>query len=304
MKKILLISILFISVSCSSVKFVGSPISSNDYDLKNKRSLNEEVKEKWSLLDINSDMIPGMSVLKANQELIKNKKGENVIVAIIDSGVEIDHPYLSPYIWINTDEIPNNKIDDDNNGYIDDINGWNFLGESNQENLEYVRLFKKTSLDDPLRQVYKNEIDKARSKNNETINRVGNLSRMLYQSDSLIASITGNKFYSLEEAKQISTKTFKLDEAIRFLEVAKSNNWSQKSFLEAKDYYQSSNDFHNNIDFNGKALTNAVFKGLTLRNCKFGTSNINGANFDGCHMNGTSNAVGSTNDLSSCVDFG
>ena len=153
MKKILLISILFISVSCSSVKFTGSPISSDDFDLKNKKSLNEEVKEKWSLLDINSDMIPGMSVLKANQELIKNKKGENVIVAIIDSGVEIDHPYLSPYIWINTDEIPNNKIDDDNNGYIDDINGWNFLGESNQDNLEYARLFKKTRLDDRFRQV-------------------------------------------------------------------------------------------------------------------------------------------------------
>ena len=284
MKKILLISILFISVSCSSVKFTGSPISSDDYDLKNKKSLNEEVKEKWSLLDINSDMIPGMSVLKANQELIKNKKGENVIVAIIDSGVEIDHPYLSPYIWINTDEIPNNKIDDDNNGYIDDINGWNFLGESNQENLEYVRLFKKTSLDDPLRQVYKNEIDKARSKNNETINRVGNLSRMLYQSDSLIASITGNKFYSLEEAKQISTKTFKLDEAIRFLEVAKSNNWSQKSFLEAKDYYQSSNDFHNNIDFDGREIVGDNPDNFNDRS--YGDFNVSDRNKHGTHVSG------------------
>ena len=94
-----------------------------------------------------ASVIPGMSVLKANKELIKNQKGKSVIVAIIDSGVDIEHPYLSPYIWNNSDEIPNNKIDDDNNGYIDDVNGWNFLGESNQENLEYVRLYRKISLD-------------------------------------------------------------------------------------------------------------------------------------------------------------
>ena len=57
-----------------------------------------------------------------------NSKGKKIIVAVMDSGVDINHPDLKDNIWINTDEIPGNKVDDDKNGYIDDINGWNFIG--------------------------------------------------------------------------------------------------------------------------------------------------------------------------------
>ncbi len=47
---------------------------------------------------------------------------------------------LSGKVWVNEDEIPNNGVDDDKNGYVDDVNGWNFLGDSSNEQLEYVRL--------------------------------------------------------------------------------------------------------------------------------------------------------------------
>ena len=109
MKKILLLLTILISVSCSSYKFIGEPItiSAKDYNSEisqeNLKTFVEQQKEKWSLLDIHSDKIPGMSVLKAKNELIQGEKGKKVIVAIIDSGVEIEHPYLSPYIWNNSD---------------------------------------------------------------------------------------------------------------------------------------------------------------------------------------------------------
>ena len=64
------------------------------------------------------------------EKIIKKKIGRSVVVAVIDSGVDIEHEDLDDVIWTNYNEIPNNGIDDDGNGYIDDINGWNFIGGS------------------------------------------------------------------------------------------------------------------------------------------------------------------------------
>jgi subtilisin family serine protease len=72
----------------------------------------------------------------------------SLIVAIIDSGVDSMHPDLKQNMWVNAKEIPNNKIDDDGNGYVDDIHGWNFIGNANGENvsgdtMELTRLYVK-----------------------------------------------------------------------------------------------------------------------------------------------------------------
>ena len=107
----------------------------------------------------------GLNTDKAYQFLNKkNKKGQEVIVAVIDSGVEIEHEDLQGKIWVNLKEIPGNKIDDDLNGYVDDINGWNFLGNSKGENLEYAR-FEKVRIYADLRDKYerlkKSQIDES-----------------------------------------------------------------------------------------------------------------------------------------------
>jgi subtilisin family serine protease len=66
--------------------------------------------------------------IKATQawDLIKGKS--EIVIAIVDSGVDLDHPDLKDAIWKNTKEVAGNKIDDDNNGFIDDVNGWDFVG--------------------------------------------------------------------------------------------------------------------------------------------------------------------------------
>ena len=82
----------------------------------------------------------GMNTDLAYAKLLAGKKSEPVIVAVIDSGVDIEHEDLQGSIWVNEDEIPGNGIDDDNNVYIDDINGWNYLGNKDGENINDVRL--------------------------------------------------------------------------------------------------------------------------------------------------------------------
>ncbi len=91
----------------------------------------------WFNLDLTQDSVPGISTEKTYQTLLKGKKSRTVIVAVIDSGIDFEHEDLKNVMWVNEDEIPDNGIDDDNNGYIDDIHGWNFLGNKDGENLEF-----------------------------------------------------------------------------------------------------------------------------------------------------------------------
>ena len=152
MKKKIFLLILIFNFSCSTVKFTNEYLT-YDYD-EIKLNFTDEKKKNWHNLDLEKDSIPGMSVERAYSELLNGLKAKKVIVAVIDAGIDINHEDLNELIWVNKDEIPNNGIDDDKNGYVDDINGWNFLGDSKNENLEYIRLLKKTEPDTKLYNEY------------------------------------------------------------------------------------------------------------------------------------------------------
>lgn len=105
------------------------------------RAINPEDSLKfinWHNLDPKANKAWGISTDKAYDELLKGKKSKTVIVAVIDNGVDINHIDLKNHIWVNEDEIPANGVDDDNNGYIDDVNGWNFLGNTKGENIDQL----------------------------------------------------------------------------------------------------------------------------------------------------------------------
>ncbi len=105
----------------------------------------------WFLLDPESDHFQGVSSERTYSTLLKGKPSKTVLVAVIDSGIDIEHEDLKDIIWTNEDEIPNNGIDDDKNGYVDDIHGWNFIGGKNgnvnedtyEVTREYARLKPK-----------------------------------------------------------------------------------------------------------------------------------------------------------------
>lgn len=85
--------------------------------------------ENWFTLDPElNEGVQGVSADKVYQEFGEPTVNEDIIVAVIDSGVDVNHEDLQGKIWINSDEIPGNGVDDDNNGYIDDVFGWNFIG--------------------------------------------------------------------------------------------------------------------------------------------------------------------------------
>jgi subtilisin family serine protease len=114
------------------------------------KAQNLKTKANWFNLDYVQDGVRGMSVEKAYAELLIDKASETVIVGVIDSGVDIEHEDLKGKIWFNRAEVAGNGKDDDDNGFIDDVNGWDFLGGADgrdvaQEQAESVRLYIKYS---------------------------------------------------------------------------------------------------------------------------------------------------------------
>ncbi|MCX2678896.1 S8 family serine peptidase [Galbibacter sp. EGI 63066] len=123
----------------------------------------------WILEDIKLDSVPGISLDRAiNDELITPPKNP-IIIAVIDTEIDINHESLKRNIWQNKKEIPGNGKDDDANGYIDDINGWNFIGNAKGENIIYpnneslriIRAYKKDSLNGLVnKELYKKALKK------------------------------------------------------------------------------------------------------------------------------------------------
>ncbi len=152
----LAVILLMALVSCGTTKKVvkakQSTTSKNTvYEMipqKITSLYNDRDLQNWQLTDPFKSYEPGMSVEKAYNTILKDLPAKDIIVAVVDAGMDINHEDLKDIIWTNEDEIPNNGIDDDKNGYVDDVHGWNFLGSKDGkmatgEQLELTRIVKK-----------------------------------------------------------------------------------------------------------------------------------------------------------------
>src|SRR6202012_2006516 len=100
-------------------------------------SAKKDLPKGWHLLDKEQDGYYGISLSKAYEfAKLKKLKSKTVIVAVIDSGIDTLHEDLKGILWTNPKEIPGNGIDDDGNGYIDDVHGWNFIGGKDGTNVK------------------------------------------------------------------------------------------------------------------------------------------------------------------------
>ncbi|MCW3083541.1 MAG: hypothetical protein JWP12_907 [Bacteroidetes bacterium] len=106
----------------------------------------KKAPDNWQTLDPTADKVYGTGAEEAYKTL-KGKTSQTIIVAVIDGGTDVDHEDLKNIIWTNPGEIPDNGIDDDKNGYIDDVHGWSFLGgkngDINYEATELARMYQK-----------------------------------------------------------------------------------------------------------------------------------------------------------------
>ena len=247
-------------------------------NVQKKTALKEADLNRWSHLDIIKDTIPGMSVDKAYAELLKNKKGQIVIVGIVDSGVDIEHEDLKAVVWTNKKEIPANGIDDDKNGYIDDIHGWNFLGNSTKENSEYERIIVNKNLVDEA--VYLEAKALNDKKIVEAVNgkaKTEEMAKDVAKADEVLTKHFGKPGYSIEEVNAISSTDASVAKSQKIFQRAYSNDFT---ILDYYKYFQEKLEGYNKV-INGENLKTNYRKVVgdnpdDITDTKYGNNNVMG----------------------------
>ena len=261
------------TASNSTSMMVQAPLN-----VQKKAPLKEAELNRWSHLDIVKDTIPGMSVDKAYAELLKNKQGQKVIVGIVDSGVDIEHEDLKAVIWTNKKEIAGNGIDDDKNGYIDDIHGWNFLGDITKENLEYERIIvNKSIVDDATYQEAKTANDKNIAKATNGKTRLEQISNDAINADVVLVKYFGKTGYSVEEVNAINSQDTEINKSKTVMQRVNSFGMS---LSEYKTALQNELDGYNKV-INGDNLKTNYRKVVgdnpdDITDTKYGNNNVMG----------------------------
>ncbi|PLX21697.1 MAG: peptidase S8, partial [Marinilabiliales bacterium] len=244
------------------------------------------------------DFIYGAEVNKAYDSLLAGKESTTVVVAVIDGGMDIYHEDLKDNIWVNEDEIPDNGIDDDNNGYIDDVHGWNFIGNSegeniSYENLEITRIYKqyknkfdqvsRNQLTDSEKETYelfqdaKKRYEKAIKEANRNKEYFLRYKNKYYDTYNHIAKALGKDVITLGDLDSllIHNKEFKKD--IKFQYNYVKYGFKEEVFDEFEGYINEELNYHLNPDFNPRDI---IGDSPTDMNEIYGNNNVYGPEAD------------------------
>lgn len=249
---------------------------------------------------------PGMGTEKA-YKLVSKRTPKEVVVAVIDSGVDIEHEDLKGQIWVNKGEVPGNGIDDDRNGYVDDIHGWNFLGNTKgenavNENLEFVRIYKRfkpefegkspseISADRKADfELWEECREKMKSERAEAEINLQNYTLLRDQILPILPMIVKQAMkvnsYTLKDLVKWKPKT-ENDRQIRDLAIQlETGEFSAEDLNEGVKHFQDQLSYHLNLDFDGRAVIGDDPYDLNDRN--YGNPDVEGPDAEhGTHVAG------------------
>jgi subtilisin family serine protease len=222
----------------------------------------EELEEKylnWQNKDMQADGLVGISLEKAYRDFLSaHPFKKTIIVAVIDSGVDINHEDLQGKVWINEDEVPNNGLDDDNNGYIDDVYGWNFIGAKDgqnidYENFEYTRTVK-LGVNNPQYSSAKKLYDAESEKRNKERENLQRFYKIYTSAKSIIKTATGIDVFDATDLDKVASSDKRVLAAKGFLKERYEMGLTDEGLDEI---IQRNDDFHSyylNLDFNPRDI--------------------------------------------------
>lgn len=261
----------FLTSCGGGADILSTPIENIDNTPLKVSELTETEKQTWGHLDLIKDTIPGMSVDKVYNELLKGKAGKTVIVAVIDSGIDIEHEDLDGVVWTNTDEIPNNGKDDDNNGYVDDIHGWNFLGDAYDEQLEMTRILAIGDTNNPDYARAKEDYDAEYAQTVQIKQNVDAMMQQIPPAQELLKKHLGKEDYTKEDVAKIQTEDQALAQAKNVQMFLYQRDLTIDDIKDAVNYYTEKLNFNLGKEFKGRK-TNDDINDLT--DVGYGNGNV------------------------------
>lgn len=324
--KLLPLLFLVFLLNCSSSKTITTaPDEPTTEAVENETPVSEAADEEtisspaedWHLESADSDPYYGTGTEKAYTEFLADKKPKKkVVVAIIDSGSDIDHEDLYANAWVNRDEISGNNEDDDNNGYIDDMHGWNFIGGADGSNVEYdtyelTRLYRAakeqyedadpaTLSGDELEAYneYKDLKDAYQAKMMEAQQmgaQIGGITQALNAAHQFfgvsdIDSVSADQLAPSEDDQPMASQLKQLVSAFH------ANGIKESDIKDAAEEVESMTKYYLNLDYDEREIVGDDYEDLSNRfygnNDVIGTHNSHGTHVAGIVGAGRNNSVG------------
>ena len=289
MKKFLLTlcTLSLMIYGCSTTETATSDSSSANTNTKADTAQNPEPKpvdfdnmleppQGWHHFDEEQTQYRGISSQRAYETILNNKSPQKeVIVAVLDGGVDTDHEDLKEVIWVNEDEIPGNGKDDDGNGYVDDINGWNFIGGTdgknvNHDTFELTRIYRRLhqQFEDTdssavpmkpwdqyehykeIRADYKNEVQQLE----QQYNNIASLEQSMKNADEIMMEHFGSTNYSYEQVQELQPSSQELSFAKNVMSYVMENDIDSTLISDQKKQIYEFAKYGYNPNFNPRNI--------------------------------------------------
>jgi subtilisin family serine protease len=255
----------------------------------------QSAPSNWFNLDPQENQVQGVSTEKV-YEYLKDRPSQTVVVAVIDSGIDIAHEDLQGKIWINEDEIAGNGQDDDKNGYVDDVHGWNFIGGKDGRNVEYdtqelTRLYvslkakfegpkaeklqKKEKENYALYRKVKAEYEKEWEEAQAQYAQFQQLFEAYQAASAIIRKHLGKEEFTEQDLAGITSADPKVIQARSMLSYMAQNNLSREAFTEGEDYFMAKLKYHLNPAYDPRDIVGDNYQNVKEKG--YGNNDVTGA---------------------------